>query len=161
MVSPSRKLVDPSSPALKLEWLAVKRVLGLELMIQLMGIPVSSARRYVAGTRATPNAVAARLHFLATRRDTVSIPPRNRKSASRKTITPGAVTRGERNETASRFGQPRLRVRDRPGRDRFSQPWRPRPIGHRPALVTEPLPAAAIRVNTNALTPRHAAVVYA
>ena len=64
MVSPSRKLVDTSSPALKLEWLAVKRVLGLELMIQLMGISVSSARRYVAGTRATPNAVAARLHFL-------------------------------------------------------------------------------------------------
>ena len=33
-------------------------------MIQLMGISVSSARRYVAGTRATPNAVTARLHFL-------------------------------------------------------------------------------------------------
>ena len=43
----------------------------------------------------------------ATRQDTVSIPRRNGSSASRKTITPGAVTRGERNETALRFSQPR------------------------------------------------------
>ena len=34
-------------------------------MAQVMGISVSSARRYIAGTRMTPDAVAARLHFLA------------------------------------------------------------------------------------------------
>ena len=47
------------------EWRAVKRVLGLESMAQLMGVSVSSARRYFVGTRTTPDAVAARLHFLA------------------------------------------------------------------------------------------------
>ena len=53
------------SPVPEREWRAVERVLGLESMAQLMGISVSSARRYFAGARTTPDAVAARLHFLA------------------------------------------------------------------------------------------------
>ena len=53
------------SPVPEREWQAVERILGLESMAQLMGISVSSARRYFAGTRTTPDAVAARLHFLA------------------------------------------------------------------------------------------------
>ena len=53
------------SPVPEREWQAVERVLGLESMAQLLGISTSSARRYFAGTRTTPDAVAARLHFLA------------------------------------------------------------------------------------------------
>lgn len=53
------------SPVPEREWQAVERILGLESTAQLMGISVSSARRYFAGTRTTPDAVAARLHFLA------------------------------------------------------------------------------------------------
>ena len=53
------------SPVPDREWRAVERVLGLESMAQLMGISVSSARRYFTGTRTTPDTVAARLHFLA------------------------------------------------------------------------------------------------
>ena len=53
------------SPVPEREWQAVERVLGLESMAQLLGISASSARRYFAGTRTTPDAVAARLHFLA------------------------------------------------------------------------------------------------
>ena len=40
-------------------------ILGAELLAGLVGISASSTRRYFAGTRATPDAVAARLHFLA------------------------------------------------------------------------------------------------
>ncbi len=53
------------SPVPEREWPAVERILGLESMAQLMGISVSSARGYFAGIRTTPDAVAARLHFLA------------------------------------------------------------------------------------------------
>ena len=65
MLSPSHKSDDPSSPAPDRDWRAVEHVLGLESMAQLMEISVSSARRYLAGARSTPAAVAARLHFLA------------------------------------------------------------------------------------------------
>ena len=53
------------SPVPEREWRAVERVLGLESMAELIGISVSSARRYFAGARTTPDAVAVRLHFLA------------------------------------------------------------------------------------------------
>lgn len=53
------------SPVPSREWRAVERVLGLESLAQLMGISVSSARRYFAGTRTTPDMVASRLHYLA------------------------------------------------------------------------------------------------
>ena len=40
-------------------------VLGVELLTRLLGISQSSARRYISGNRSTPDAIAARLHFLA------------------------------------------------------------------------------------------------
>ena len=53
------------SPVPHREWRSVERVLGLESTAELVGISLSSARRYFAGTRTTPDEVAARLHFLA------------------------------------------------------------------------------------------------
>ena len=53
------------SPAPAHEWRALQHVLGLELLARLLGISPSSARRYLSGSRATPDTVAARLHFLA------------------------------------------------------------------------------------------------
>ena len=53
------------SPAPAHEWRALQHALGLELLARLLGISLSSARRYLAGSRATPDGVAARLHFLA------------------------------------------------------------------------------------------------
>ena len=53
------------SPAPAHEWRALQDVLGLELLIRLLRISQSSARRYLSGSRATPDTIAARLHFLA------------------------------------------------------------------------------------------------
>ena len=53
------------SPAPASEWPALSRSLGIELLARLLGISLSSARRYSSRSRATPDAVAARLHFLA------------------------------------------------------------------------------------------------
>ena len=53
------------SPAPAHEWRALQDVLGLELLTRLLKISQSSARRYLSGTRATPDTIAARLHFLA------------------------------------------------------------------------------------------------
>ena len=53
------------SPAPAHEWCALQDVLGLDLLTRLLGISQSSARRYLSGTRATPDTIAARLHFLA------------------------------------------------------------------------------------------------
>ena len=53
------------SPAPDHEWRALQDVLGLELLTRLLGISQSSARRYLSGSRSTPDAIAARLHFLA------------------------------------------------------------------------------------------------
>ena len=53
------------SPVPTHEWPALVQVLGLDLLIRLLGISPSSARRYLSGERSTPDAVAARLHFLA------------------------------------------------------------------------------------------------
>ena len=53
------------SPAPAHEWRALQHVLGLELLARLLGISPSSARRYLSGSRTTPDTVAARLHFLA------------------------------------------------------------------------------------------------
>ncbi len=53
------------SPAPAHEWRSLQGILGLELLVRLLGISQSSARRYLAGSRTTPDAVAARLHFLA------------------------------------------------------------------------------------------------
>lgn len=54
-----------ASPVPDSEWPAVERVLGPEQLAQLLGVSLSSLRRYAAGTRPTPDAVAVRLHFLA------------------------------------------------------------------------------------------------
>ena len=53
------------SPAPAHEWRALQSVLGLELLTRLLGISQSSARRYLSGSRSTPDMIAARLHFLA------------------------------------------------------------------------------------------------
>lgn len=53
------------SPAPAYEWRAVGRVFDAESLAPLLGISVSSLRRYQAGTRVTPDDVAARLHFMA------------------------------------------------------------------------------------------------
>ncbi|MGI9180259.1 MAG: hypothetical protein ACR2H9_07155 [Longimicrobiaceae bacterium] len=54
-----------ASPVPESEWPAVERVLGSEQLAGLLGISVSSLRRYAAGTRTMPDDVAVRLHFLA------------------------------------------------------------------------------------------------
>ncbi|MDE0241181.1 MAG: hypothetical protein OXI95_05795 [bacterium] len=53
------------SPAPAHEWRTLQGVLGVELLTRLLGISGSSARRYISGSRSTPDAIAARLHFLA------------------------------------------------------------------------------------------------
>jgi uncharacterized protein (DUF2384 family) len=53
------------SPAPAFEWPRLAGVLGLELLGRLLAISASSIRRYKDRARITPDAVAARLHFLA------------------------------------------------------------------------------------------------
>ena len=53
------------SPAPAHEWRTLQDILGLELLARLLAVSPSGARRYLSGSRATPDAVAARLHFLA------------------------------------------------------------------------------------------------
>ena len=47
------------------EWAPVIGTLGEELLAELVGVSVSSVRRYAGGSRATPQDVAERLHFLS------------------------------------------------------------------------------------------------
>ncbi len=62
-----RRLFDEleQSPVPKHEWRSLLGTLGLELLTQLVGVSVASARRYAGGERTTPDEVADRLHFLA------------------------------------------------------------------------------------------------
>jgi hypothetical protein len=53
------------SPAPAFEWPRLGGVLGVELLGRLLAISPSSIRRYKDRARTTPDAVAARLHFLA------------------------------------------------------------------------------------------------
>ena len=53
------------SPAPAHEWRALQGILGPELLGRLLGVSLSSVRRYLAGARSTPDTVAVRLHFLA------------------------------------------------------------------------------------------------
>lgn len=53
------------SPVPRTEWPALSRSLGLDVLSRLLGISLSSARRYLSGARKTPDVIAARLHFLA------------------------------------------------------------------------------------------------
>jgi hypothetical protein len=54
-----------ASPVASHEWPAVSRVLDPDVLAPLLGISVSSLRRYLTGERHTPDDVAARLHHLA------------------------------------------------------------------------------------------------
>lgn len=47
------------------EWPAMRGVFGDEMLVDLLGVGASSLRRYGSGERATPDEVAARLHWLA------------------------------------------------------------------------------------------------
>jgi hypothetical protein len=53
------------SPVAKYEWRAAARVFDVERLSSLLGISLSSLRRYLSGARETPDNVAARLHHLA------------------------------------------------------------------------------------------------
>ena len=53
------------SPAPEHEWPALDQLFGTENLARLLGISPASVRRYLAGTRATPDAIAERLHFVA------------------------------------------------------------------------------------------------
>lgn len=53
------------SPVPSREWPGLMNILGPNLLARLVGISPSSVRRYLSGTRSTPDDIAARLHFLA------------------------------------------------------------------------------------------------
>lgn len=53
------------SPIPERTWPVLADVLGIDLLAQLVGVAPASARRYLAGDRATPDAVASRLHWIA------------------------------------------------------------------------------------------------
>ena len=54
-----------ASPTPACEWAGVNRVLGGGGLAALLGVSSSSVRRYLSGSRETPDGIAARLHFLA------------------------------------------------------------------------------------------------
>jgi hypothetical protein len=53
------------SPAPASEWAPMRAVFGDDVLGDLLGIAPASLRRYAAGERATPQATAERLHWLA------------------------------------------------------------------------------------------------
>ena len=53
------------SPAPAHEWRALSDSLGLDLLARLLDISQSSVRRYLSGSRSTPDGIADRLHALA------------------------------------------------------------------------------------------------
>ena len=54
-----------SSPTPACEWHGVVRILDRDTLARLLGIPFNCMRRYLSGSSATPDEIAARLHFLA------------------------------------------------------------------------------------------------
>lgn len=54
-----------ANPAPKFEWGGLARLFDAEQLGAVLGVSASSLKRYQSGERATPDAVAARLHFLA------------------------------------------------------------------------------------------------
>jgi hypothetical protein len=67
-LSPALELLEDDvehSPLPRHEWGSMLRVLGPDLLGRLVGVSPSSIRRYTAGSRRTPDPVAARLHWLA------------------------------------------------------------------------------------------------
>ena len=53
------------SPAPAQEWAVLVPLFGVEDLARLVAVSPASLRRYASGSRATPDPVAARLHFLA------------------------------------------------------------------------------------------------
>jgi hypothetical protein len=53
------------SPAPAQEWAALVRLFGVEGLARLVSVSPASLRRYASRSRPTPDAVAARVHFLA------------------------------------------------------------------------------------------------
>lgn len=53
------------SPAPEYEWPRLAEVFGVDQLARFLGISSTSVRRYRANARATPDAIATRLHFLA------------------------------------------------------------------------------------------------
>lgn len=54
-----------ASPVPKFEWAGLGRVFDADDLAALLEVSASSLKRYQSGERATPDAIAARLHFLA------------------------------------------------------------------------------------------------
>ena len=54
-----------ASPVPRFEWSGLARVLDAEQLASLLAVSLSSLNRYQSGERETPDAIAARLHFLA------------------------------------------------------------------------------------------------
>ncbi len=54
-----------ASPLPRYEWRSLIGIFDVDELAGLLGVSVASARRYAAGSRDTPDDVAARLHFLA------------------------------------------------------------------------------------------------
>ena len=54
-----------ASPVPKFEWGGLGRVFDADDLAALLEVSASSLKRYQSGDRATPDAIAARLHFLA------------------------------------------------------------------------------------------------
>jgi len=54
-----------ANPVPKFEWSGLSRILDAEQLGTLLSVSASSLKRYQSGDRATPDSVAARLHFLA------------------------------------------------------------------------------------------------
>ncbi len=54
-----------ASPVPQFEWAVMVRVFGIDDLAPLMNVSVSSLKRYQSSERETPDAVAARLHWLA------------------------------------------------------------------------------------------------
>ncbi|MDE2371872.1 MAG: hypothetical protein KGN16_23085 [Burkholderiales bacterium] len=67
MVARLARLVDTlaESPSPATEWPVMREIFGDPLLGQLTGVAEVSLRRYAAGSRETPQAVAERLHWLA------------------------------------------------------------------------------------------------
>jgi hypothetical protein len=63
LVQLAQALEDSPNPAT--EWPSMREALGDELLGSLLDVSASSLRRYAGGERATPEATAARLHWLA------------------------------------------------------------------------------------------------
>ena len=92
---------QPPAPAH--EWRALHGVLGMNLPTRLLGISQTSARRCISGNRAAPDAIAARLHFLALVVGDLAGPATISGSAagSIEGVADGVATRPQRNSATN------------------------------------------------------------